>query len=160
MQCRPARFPHRPDGDGYHEVMSIADELRTAGLSVIEGRSGIGRTVGVSGVVSRITGTAKTVRADSDLNDIVVPARGVAYIERSGRVWLLADGPVVGDEAVVWIAAYRESDITASQLDSLAAVEAALSAVYALSPVAVPEPTDLAATDESAPDPDDEGEDA
>lgn len=112
--------------------MTIADELRTAGLVVIEGRAGIGRTFGVPGVDVVATGTGKSREGADDINNIVAPARGVAYVERSGRVWLLADGPVNPGPAVVFQAQYRDEEI-AEQADAVAVVVAVLGDVYALS---------------------------
>lgn len=113
--------------------MDIAAELRLAGLTVITGRRGIGRRTGVVGVTSKITGTGQKQEGTSDLNDMVIPSRAVGYIERSGRVWLLADGPVGDAEAaVIYLAAHRADSVTDAQTDSLAAVEAVLSGVYGL----------------------------
>lgn len=116
----------------YPGLMNIASQLRLAGLTVIEGRAGIGRTFGVAGIDVLATKTGSSHEGADDINDIVVPARAVAYIERSGRVWLLADGPVdVGSNAVVYVASYK-GDPTDSQTDSLAVVLAVLGDAYAL----------------------------
>ena len=107
--------------------MDIASELRLAGLTVIEGRRGIGRTSNVAGIEVVLTKTGPA----ADINDIVAPANGVAYIERSGRVWLLADGPVdIGSDAKVFIA-QQKGKPNDSQKDSLAALTAVLESVYA-----------------------------
>ena len=112
--------------------MDIASELRLAGLTVIEGRQGIGRTFGVAGIEVLPTKTGVSREGADDINDIVAPARGVAYIERSGRVWLLADGPVeVGANALIYLAQYN-GDPTEAQADSLAVVLAVLEDTYAL----------------------------
>lgn len=111
--------------------MDIASELRLAGLTVVEGRQGIGRTSNVAGidVVSTKTGAGYGIAAD--INDVVSPAGGVAYIERGGRVWLLADGPVdLAPNALVFMAQQKSSP-TDNQKDSLAVVLAVLDAVYA-----------------------------
>ena len=111
--------------------MDIASELRLAGLTVVEGRAGIGRTSNVAGidVVSTKTGTGYGIAAD--INDIVAPAGAVAYIERGGRVWLLADGPVDLDSNAVVFMAQQKNSPTDKQKDSLAVVLAVLDAVYA-----------------------------
>lgn len=114
--------------------MSIADELRTAGLTVIEGRPGIGQTNAVSSIDVVATGTGKSHEGADDINNVVSPARGVAYVERSGRVWLLADGPVMPGPAVVFQAQYRD-DATDEQTDATAVAVAVLGAVYGLSAV-------------------------
>ena len=111
--------------------MDIASELRLAGLTVVEGRQGIGRTSNVAGidVVSTKTGASYGIAAD--INDVVSPANGVAYIERSGRVWLLADGPVDSAPNALVFMAQQKGSSTDSQKDSLAVVLAVLDAVYA-----------------------------
>tara|TARA_R110001632_G_scaffold1179_6_gene4804 strand:- start:197 stop:613 length:417 start_codon:yes stop_codon:yes gene_type:complete len=112
--------------------MDIASELRLAGLTVIEGRSGIGRTSQVAGIDVLPTKTGASHEGADDINDIVAPARAVAYIERSGRVWLLAEGPVeVGSNALVYLAQYN-GDPNEAQADSLAVVLAVLGDAYAL----------------------------
>ena len=146
--------------------MSIADELRTAGLVVIEGRAGIGRTIGVSSVDVMATGTGKSHEGADDINNVVTPARGVAYVERSGRVWLLADGPVNPGPAVVFQAQYRDEEV-AEQADAVAVVVAVLGAVYELSAVEdgfnaldgeiTPDPVDLEEESEDAQAIGDEG---
>lgn len=112
--------------------MDIATQLRLAGLTVVTGREGIGRTTGVDGIESKITGTGASHEGSSDLNDMVIPARAVGYIERSGRFWYLADGPVEGNVAVIFLAAHRADGITEAQTDALSAVEAVLGDVYGL----------------------------
>jgi len=110
--------------------MSIADELRTAGLDVIEGRP-YGRMTDVGGVDVLSTGTGRSHECADDINNIVTPARGTVYLERSGRVWLLADGPVGSDEnATVFLAQYRDEG-SEEQADALAVVLAVLDAAYA-----------------------------
>ena len=111
--------------------MDIASELRLAGLTVVEGRAGIGRTSKVAGidVVPTKTGNAHGVAAD--INNIVSPAGGVAYVERSGRVWLLADGPVVPDAKALVFVAQQKGSPNDNQKDSLAALLAVLEGVYA-----------------------------
>ena len=112
--------------------MSIADDLRTAGLAVVETRRpNIGRTVGVSGVEVRSTGTGKAHEGAADINNVVKPAGVVAYVERSGRVWLLADGPVDPGPAIVFEAQYRD-DATDEQADAVQVVLAVLEDHYAL----------------------------
>jgi len=112
--------------------MDIASELRLAGLTVIEGRAGIGQTSQVAGIEVLPTKTGAGHEGADDINDIVVPARAVAYIERSGRVWLLADGPLeAGSNALVYLAQYN-GDPNESQADSLAVVTAVLGDAYAL----------------------------
>ena len=111
--------------------MDIASELRLAGLTVIEGRRGIGRTSNVAGIETVLTKTGADAGVAADINDIVAPANGVAYIERSGRVWLLADGPVdIGSDAKVFIA-QQKGKPNESQKDSLAVLTAVLESVYA-----------------------------
>lgn len=129
--------------------MNIADELRTAGLVVIEGRSGIGVTANVTGIDVLATVTGQSHEGADDLNNIVMPARAVAYIERTGRVWLLQDGPVQPGPAVVYLAQYRDEP-TDEQADSLAVLSAVLEDAYGLS---TPEPALDAANGELEPDP-------
>jgi hypothetical protein len=112
--------------------MSIADDLQTAGLVVIETRRpNIGRTADVSGVEVRSTNTGKSHEGAGDINNVVKPAGGVAYVERSGRVWLLADGPTQPGPAVVFEAQYRD-DTTDEQADAVQVVIAVLEDHYAL----------------------------
>tara|TARA_R110000823_G_scaffold1464_1_gene5659 strand:+ start:3495 stop:3911 length:417 start_codon:yes stop_codon:yes gene_type:complete len=112
--------------------MDIASELRLAGLTVIQGRAGIGHTFGVAGIDVLPTKTGVSHEGADDINNIVAPARAVAYIERSGRVWLLADGPVEPNaNAVVYLATYK-GDPTDSQTDPLAVLLAVLGDAYAL----------------------------
>ena len=112
--------------------MDIASELRLAGLTVIEGRQGIGYSSGVTGIDVLATKTGASHEGADDINDIVVPSRAVGYIERSGRVWLLADGPVVpASNALIYLAQYN-GDPTKAQADSLAVVLAVLEDTYAL----------------------------
>jgi len=112
--------------------MDVAAELRVANLVVIPGRTGIGNPSAAQSIERHITGTPKADEGASDLNGIVIPARAVAYIERSGRVWTLADGPVLGNVAVIYVAAYREGDITDEQNDAAEIVAAVLSVAYDL----------------------------
>ena len=136
-------------------MMSVADQLRTASVVVIEGRGGIGMTVGVAGIDVTPTDTGKSHEGADDLNSIVMPARGVAYIERGGRVWVLADGPVIPGPAVVYLAQYRD-DPTEAQADSLAVVLAVLGDVYGLD---APAPVADTADGDTDPDPiDSEGD--
>jgi len=112
--------------------MSIAEELSTAGLVVIEGRRrGIGRTHNVAAVEVRQTRTGRSHEGADDINSIVKPAGGVAYVERSGRVWLLADGPVKHGPAIVFSAEYRD-DATDAQADAISALVSVLSDAYGL----------------------------
>lgn len=110
--------------------MDIASELRLAGLTVVEGQRGRGRTSNVAGidVVPTKTGIGHGVAAD--INDIVSPAKGVAYIERNGRVWLLADGPVVPDAKALVFVAQQKGSPNDQQKDSLAVLVAVLESVY------------------------------
>jgi hypothetical protein len=113
-------------------MMNIAEQLRIAGVVVIEGRAGIGLTVGVDGIDVLATGTGQSHEGADDINNIVTPARAVAYIERDGRVWLLADGPVMPGPAVVYLAQYRDAP-TVEQGDVLDVLVAVLGDVYGLS---------------------------
>ena len=113
--------------------MDIASELRTAGLPVISGRSGIGMTFGVTCIETRITESAKAREGADDVNGVVSVEQAVAYVERSGRVWLLADGPIIPSTvAVVYVAAYRDSDVTEAQSEAVDVLLAVLGAAYGL----------------------------
>lgn len=128
-------------------MQSIADELRTAGLTVVEGPAGIGRTDMVPGIETRLTETGEGHQGADDINNLVTPARGVAYVERTGRVWLLADGPVApAAPALVFVAAYREGNVTEAQNDALAVLDAVLGARYGI-------PAPDAGDGEGGPDP-------
>lgn len=102
--------------------MSLADDLRTAGVIVIEGRPGRGRPGNSINVV--LTNTGKANEGADDINNIVMPAGAMAYIERSGRVWLLADGPLTPGDSVVYVAAYKAADQTEEQDDAVAVLTA------------------------------------
>ena len=110
--------------------MDIASELRLAGLTVVEGRAGIGRTSNVSAIDVVLTKTGAGSGVAADINNIVSPAKGVAYIERSGRVWLLADGPVDFDSNALVFMAQQKGSPNDNQKDSLAALLAVLEVVY------------------------------
>ena len=108
----------------------IADELRLAGLDVIEGR-GVGRLDRVMGVDIEDSGTPEGTPVSRVINEIANPKRAAFVVERSGRVWMLAQGPV-GDQmrALVLVAAPSAADRTEDQADALAALLAVLDTVY------------------------------
>jgi hypothetical protein len=142
---------------GYAHGMSIASELRLAGLTVVEGREGRGQASHVAGIDVVPTKTGVGYGIAADINNIVSPADGVAYIERSGRVWLLADGPLVaGSKALVFVAQQKGSP-NDQQKDSLAAVLAILEVVYATD---APESVSDALESEIEPDPVESEDDA
>ena len=133
-------------------MTDIAAELRLAGLDVIEGRHRRGRTVDVTGIAVRQTSTPKDAGAAPDV-DLVRSHSGTVYVERSGRVWLLALGPLgSATEATVWQAVAKSGKPTDAQADATDAVCAVLSAVYAL------DTTDTPQVDASAAQVDAEGE--
>lgn len=117
--------------------MSLADELRLAGLVVLEGRSGRGQRA--TSISTEITGTGQEREGADDINTLGLNDSAVCYVERSGRVWLLADGPLNGSEtAVVKIAAHRKT--TEAQDDAVAALLAVLGEFYGLdAPKSVPD---------------------
>jgi hypothetical protein len=133
---------------------ALADELRMAGLVVVKGRSGIGRTASVSDIEVRPTGTGKDASPAADVNKVVSPARAVAFVERTGRVWLLANGPQGTDAtAVVFLAQYRAGDeVPEVQADALAALLAVLGGLYGLEAPDIPA---VAASDDAGDDEDD-----
>lgn len=110
--------------------MSLADDLRTAGLVVVEGRP-FG-SPDASSIDVKITGTGQSLDGADDVNEIVVPRRGQFYVRRSGEVWMLAVGPSDGGAARVFVAAYRDDSITDEQQDALDALLAVLSVAYGL----------------------------
>lgn len=133
--------------------MDIGDELRTAGLTVITGREGIGRTTDVTSIAVESTKTGQASEGAPDVNDIATPNRAVAYIERSGRVWLLAEGPVEGDTALVYVARYRDGDdLQGEQQDALDVVLAVLGAAYGLDAPGTRKSAAKPAQVDSAPD--------
>jgi hypothetical protein len=134
---------------------SIVEELRQAGLTVIAGRTGIGRTYGVVKVESVITASGRSYEGAADLNELVTPSRGVAYVERSGRVWLLADGPVNGSaNAVVFVAAHKAGDIGDKQQDAVDVLTAVLETRYGIDDqAAAPPENDDEPEDQTTGDP-------
>jgi hypothetical protein len=129
----------------------IADELRLAGLKVIEGRD-VGRLTDVKGVDVKPTGRPASEVASVVVNEVVAPARGAFFIERSGRVWMLASGPV-GDQsrALVFVAGESEADRSEDASDALAALLAVLSGAYGEMPERPEPPSDV--TEEPPPSP-------
>ncbi len=111
--------------------MSIADELRVANVVTIEGRSGRGHTSNVDRIVVEDSGTTGA-DPSGDINSLGLIDRAVAYVERTGRVWVLADGPLgSSSEAVVVVGS--TGDRTDEQTESLAVLDAVLGAAYGLS---------------------------
>lgn len=111
--------------------MTITEQLREAGLTVADGSRPYGRTTDVDGIDVVLTKTGADDQGTVDLNDIVIPARGAFYIERSGRVWRLADGPVGDDRsAKVFVAAHREDTVTEEQAAALETLLSTLDGIY------------------------------
>jgi hypothetical protein len=124
-------------------VNDIASQLRLAGLVVLEGR-GMGRTVNVEAIETHVTGTGITHEGAGDINELLLADQAVAYIERSGRTWLLNVGPTGDDDvARVWFAAPSRNKITSDQDDAYAVVHAVLADHYGL-------PADEGDTDEGS----------
>lgn len=119
--------------------MNVADELRTANVVVIEGRTGLGSISGVTSIDTEITRTSKQEDGAFDVNEIAQPRRAVAYIDRLARVWLLSDGPRAGHVALILVGAYRDDSVTDKQADALAALLAVLSVAYGLDAPETPE---------------------
>ena len=119
-----------------------------------------GRVRDVDGIEYKPTRTRKSNGAAADLNDIVIPACPVGFVERSGRVWLLADGPI-GDEAkaVVYVAANNAGEYTKAQDEAIAVLDAVLSTAYSAASDADTglAPIDPAPADGDAPGDPDEG---
>lgn len=109
--------------------MSMADELRAVGLVVLAHHRR-GHTEGVEAIRVELTGTGVQHEGAEDINSLRLSDRAVAYVERSGRVWLFADGPLSGSEALVVQAAHREA--TEEQEDATAALLAVLEDAYGL----------------------------
>lgn len=113
----------------YYSVMSLsaakmADVLRGQLFDVVHttGRTGGGK---IKEVDVRYLGPNQW--PVHDLNNVVIPNAAYAYVERGGRIWLLADGPKKDQSvAVVYIAALNAADSTSNQTGVLAALLAAL----------------------------------
>lgn len=131
-------------------LAELIDALRAGGYAVVPPCKSC--PTGYADRATRIAVAVTGLSAEHDGADEVnaLTAKGVerpvAYIERNGRIWLLADGPLVGDEAVVYLGAYRESAATEEQLDAQGALVDVLTAFYdvvqsqgADVPVAAPE---------------------
>lgn len=116
----------------------IAEKLRAANIVVIEGRP-VGRTTGVQSIDVRWTDSRPEDQGAPDLNGVVAQQVGAFYIERGGRVWMLAQGPRGGQLSALVFMAGSEDDATDEQTDTLAALLAILGDVYALD-AATPEP--------------------
>lgn len=120
--------------------MNIAEKLRAAGLVVIEGRS-FGRIEEVEGINVLLTRTGAQREGAEDINGIVAQNRGTFYVERSGRVWMLAQGPVANQtHTLIYQAAHTEA--TDEQADATEALIAVLEGVYTMT-----EPVDTDAPD-------------
>lgn len=136
--------------------MSLADDLETANVAVVKGRRRIGRPA--SAVEFVLTNTGKSNEGADDVNNIAMPARATAYVERSGRVWVLADGPVSPGPAVVYVAAYKTKDQTEAQNDSIAVISALIGSADIAEPEPEPEPETEPETPKTEPESDPESD--
>lgn len=134
--------------------MSLTEELQLAGLTVIEGRD-VGRTTAVSGFVVIYTG--QDFGHSDELNVVCTAADASFFIDRSNRVWKLANGPRGGDNhCVIVVGAVDEDSATDGQKETLSALQAVLHAFYDLPddlpPLELlsgdPEPSDEAVEDD------------
>lgn len=103
--------------------MSLADELRTAGIDVIEGRRARRGFPTASGIDVELTGTGQGVEGADDINTLGLIDRALAYVQRSGRVWVFARGPLNPGPVVIVAAAHREMNETQTDvIDALKAI--------------------------------------
>ena len=87
--------------------MSIAKQLEDAGVEVIQGRPGRGHPP--TGLTFDVTGTGQGTSPADDINELMLADKAMMYVERDGRVWLLADGPLSPDtDGLCVFAAYRD----------------------------------------------------
>jgi hypothetical protein len=116
-------------------MRAVIDQLAAAGFDVIEPCKGCprGHREGVTSIDVAVTGTGTKTRVADDVNAVRVTSPvATAYVERSGRIWLLADGPTSGTAAVVYVAASSTSKITKDQDAAVAALTDALADWFGL----------------------------
>lgn len=134
----------------------IQDALIEAGLNVVTGRHLGGRTTGVRSVDVALTGTDPSQDGVRDLEAVVKPSKAAFYVQRNGKLWVLADGPLTADRdtAVVFVAAQGQHDVNQHQQAVLATLLDVLHAAYGLGAGAQPEPAVEVVADEGDDIPD------
>lgn len=100
------------------------EALRTAGLNVIAGQ-GLGAPM-ADGIDIVLTQTNWEGDGSADLNGIVARKGGLAYVRRSGEVWLLHAGPLTGGRAVIFVGAENEDAVNEVQADAVKVLLAVL----------------------------------
>lgn len=113
-------------------IFAVAGLLGNGGLTVVEGSTGSGnpRQVETIDVVNTLTSSQRD--AARDVDDIIHGELGVALVQRSGVVWLLADGPVHDPaRAVVYVAAGEDEELTDAQVQALDVLVPVLEAYFA-----------------------------
>ncbi len=103
--------------------MTLADELRTAGLIVLEGRGGRGNDSAPS--IDIIHSGLDRPPAE-EINSLGLVEHAMAYVEANGRVWLLANGPLGSGPATIVVGGTQE-EMPPAQADAVAALESILS---------------------------------
>jgi hypothetical protein len=133
--------------------MDIAAELRSVGVDVITGPRPRGSDGTVGGVVETWIAVEQT--ATVDLNAVVIPENGHFYVERSGRVWVFANGPRLGEDGVVgvWLAGTAD-DAPTAQITALEALRGVLG--QGTEPEAKPKRRAAAKKTDDEPEEDDE----
>lgn len=122
-------------------IFAVAGQLADGGVTVIEGSTGSGnpRQVETIDVVNTLTSLERDPARDVD--DIIHGELGVALVQRSGVVWLLADGPVHDPaRAVVYVAAAEDEEMTDAQVQALDVLIPVLEGFFAENRAPEPKP--------------------
>lgn len=114
-------------------IETVTDTLRADGHYVNARRWGTGAAGSVTGVEVKRTGTGASFDGPLDLSNTVLPAGGVAYIQRTGLVWLVSEGPTEGTIADVWVAGTAKGKLTDEQKAVVDRVVAVLAETYGVS---------------------------
>lgn len=113
-------------------IQTAAEALRADGHTVHPRGHGPGSAEGVTDVRTKLTGTTASSEGSQDLNDSVLPAGGVAYVQRDGTVWLVGEGPTDGTVAEVWVAAVSKGKVSGKQKAAVDRVVAVLCGAFGL----------------------------
>lgn len=108
----------------------IADELRLAGLKVVESRPR-GRATGVESIEFVYVGD-DAEQPISDQVNAALAADASYFLDREMRVWILADG-ALGSSTVVKVHVAGEEGDRESRTDAVRALDAVLSGAYDIS---------------------------
>lgn len=124
--------------------MHLGDEIRATGLVVLEGRAR-GRGTAPRSIEIERSGTDKDADPAEVINAGLLADKYVAVIERSGRVWLFAEGPLVGTAARLLLLGPDKGKVPAAQQEAADTVAAVLEGRYEISAAdGAAEPADAA----------------